>query len=149
MILIFYREEKTMYVCCFNGCTFKHSKHREYVCHLSKVHRRGRLVCKYKGKCLRFFQKVGDLYKHIKVVHCAKKGRQVQCGGSRMFIPHPGSWFLPIPDPGSKNSNKRQGWNFFFVKSFIVATNFTKLNIIFFICWRKKFAPIFQELLKF
>ncbi len=24
-----------------------------------------------------------------------------------MFIPDPGSWFLPIPDPGSKNSNKR------------------------------------------
>ncbi len=80
-----------------------------------------------------------------------------QCCGSGMFIPDPGSWFLSIPDPGSripdpgsKNSNKRQGWKFFFFKPFFVATNFTKLNIILFlICWRKKFGPIFQELLKF
>ncbi len=62
---------------------------------------------------------------------------------------YPGSWFLPIPDPGSKNSNKRQGWKFFFVKPFFVVTNFTKLNIILFLIWRKKFGPIFQELLKF
>ncbi len=26
--------------------------------------------------------------------------------GSGMFIPDPRSWFLPIPDPGSKNSQK-------------------------------------------
>ncbi len=32
----------------------------------------------------------------------------LQCCGSGMFIPDPGSWFLPIPDPGSKNSNKRE-----------------------------------------
>ncbi len=32
-----------------------------------------------------------------------------QCCGSGMFIPDTGSWFLPIPDPGSKNSNKREG----------------------------------------
>ncbi len=25
-----------------------------------------------------------------------------QCCGSGMFIPDPGSWFLPIPDPGSR-----------------------------------------------
>ncbi len=44
-----------------------------------------------------------------------------QCCGSGMFIPDPRSWFLPIPDPGSrtpdlgsKNSNKREGWKFFF-----------------------------------
>ncbi len=71
---------------------------------------------------------------------------------------YPGSriWFLPIPDPGSrisdpgsKNSNKRQEWKNFFVIPFFVATNFTKLNIILFlISWRKKFGPIFQELLK-
>ncbi len=33
-----------------------------------------------------------------------------QCCGSGMFIPDPGYWFLPIPDPGSKNSYKREGW---------------------------------------
>ncbi len=76
--------------------------------------------------------------------------RFLQCCGSGMFIPDPGSWFLPIPDPGSKNSNKRQGWKIFFVKPFFVATNFTKMNIILFLmCGRKKFGPIFQELLKF
>jgi hypothetical protein len=72
-----------------------------------------------------------------------------------MFIPDPGSWFLPIPDPGSripdpKTVTKDRGEKFFFVQPFFVATNFTKLNIIFFlICWRKKFGPVFQELLKF
>ncbi len=30
-----------------------------------------------------------------------------QCCGSGMFIPDPG---LRFPDPGSKNSNKREGW---------------------------------------
>ncbi len=62
-----------------------------------------------------------------------------QCCGSGMFIPEPGSWFLPIPDPGSrisdpgsKNSNKRQGWKFFFVKPFFVGTNLKKLNIFYF-----------------
>jgi hypothetical protein len=29
-----------------------------------------------------------------------------QCCGSGMFIPDPRSWFLPIPDTGSKTSNK-------------------------------------------
>jgi hypothetical protein len=28
--------------------------------------------------------------------------------GSGMFIPDPGSLFLTIPDPGFKNSNKRE-----------------------------------------
>ncbi len=65
-------------------------------------------------------------------------------------IPDPDFYPSRIPDPGSKNSNKRQGWKFFFFEPFFVATNFTKLNIILFlICWRKKFGAIFQELLKF
>ncbi len=63
--------------------------------------------------------------------------RNMQCGGSGMFIPDPGSWFLPIldpgsriPDPGSKNGNKRRGEKKFVVITFYVATNFTKLKII-------------------
>ncbi len=78
-----------------------------------------------------------------------------QCCGSGMFIPDPGSWFLPVPDPGSripdpKTETKESGQkNFFIILSFVV-TNFTKLNIILFLkCWRKKFEPIFKELLKF
>ena len=43
---------------------------------------------------------------------------------------YPGSWFLPIPDPGSKNSNKREGWKKFVVINFFVAKNITKLKII-------------------
>ncbi len=66
-----------------------------------------------------------------------------------------GSGMLPIPDPGSlipdpRTATKDRGEKIFFVKPFFVATNFTKLNIILFlICWRKKFGPIFQKLLKF
>ncbi len=66
---------------------------------------------------------------------------------------YPGSWFLPIPDPGSwisdpgsKNSNKREGWKKLVVITFYVATNFTKLQIILVLkCWRKKFGPILKE----
>ncbi len=57
-----------------------------------------------------------------------------QCCGSGMFIPYPGSWFLPIPDPESripdlgspiqKQQQKRWVKNFFFIP-FSVATNFT------------------------
>ncbi len=76
-----------------------------------------------------------------------------QCCGSGMFIPDPGSWFLPIPDPGSRIQKQQQKTGVkkkFFVKPFFEATNFTKLNIILFVvCWRKKFGLIFQELLKF
>jgi hypothetical protein len=43
-----------------------------------------------------------------------------------------------IPDPGSKNSNKREGWKKFVVKPFFVATNFTKLIIILFFKMKKK-----------
>ncbi len=64
--------------------------------------------------------------------------------GSRMFIPDPGSWFLPVPDPGSlisdpKTATKERGEKKFVVIPFYVATNFTKLNIILVLkCWRKK-----------
>jgi hypothetical protein len=59
-----------------------------------------------------------------------------QCCGSGMFI----------PDPGYKNSNKREVKKFDVIP-FNVATNFTKLYIILVLkCWRKKFGPIFKEL---
>jgi hypothetical protein len=43
-----------------------------------------------------------------------------KCCGSGMFI----------PDPGSKNSNKREGRKKFLFIPFYVSTNFTKLKII-------------------
>ncbi len=70
-----------------------------------------------------------------------------QCCGSGMFILDPGSWFLPISDPGSKNSYKREGWKKVVVIQFFVATNFKKCKIILFLnCWRKKFGPNFKQL---
>ncbi len=55
-----------------------------------------------------------------------------------MFIPDPGSWFLPIPDPGSKNSNKIERWKKISCHTFFVVTNFTKLNIMLFLkCLRQ------------
>jgi hypothetical protein len=45
-----------------------------------------------------------------------------------MFIPDPGSSFLPIPDP--KTATKERGEKKFDVIPLYVATNFTNLNII-------------------
>ncbi len=54
-----------------------------------------------------------------------------QCCGSGMFIPDPGSWFLPIPDPGSrisdpgsKNSNRREGWKKIWCHTFTCSHKF-------------------------
>jgi hypothetical protein len=73
------------------------------------------------------------LFQHIFVPSLYCNGHQ--CCGSGMFIPDPGSWFLPIPDPGSripdpKTGSKERGEKKFFVKHFFVATNFTKCKII-------------------
>jgi len=50
---------------------------------------------------------------------------------------YPGSWFLPIPDPGSRNpdpktATKERGEKKLVAIPFYVATNFTKLQIISF-----------------
>jgi hypothetical protein len=65
---------------------------------------------------------------------------------------YPGSWFLPIPDPGSlipdpKTATKERGEKKIFVITFHATTNFSKLQIISVLeCWKKKFGPIFKEL---
>ncbi len=46
---------------------------------------------------------------------------------------YPGSLVLAIADPGSKNSNKREGGRKFVVLPFFVATNITKLKLILFL----------------
>jgi hypothetical protein len=61
--------------------------------------------------------------------------------GSRILI-------LPIPDP--KTATEERSEKKFYLKPFYVATNFTKLKIIFvFKCWRKKFGPVFKDLQNF
>jgi hypothetical protein len=47
-----------------------------------------------------------------------------------MFIPDPGSCFLPIPDP--KIETKERGEKNVVVIPFFVATNFTKFQIVLF-----------------
>ncbi len=53
----------------------------------------------------------------------------MQCCGSGMFIPDPGSWFLPIPAPGSKKSYKREGWKSFCHITFFCSHKFHKKKI--------------------
>ncbi len=78
----------------------------------------------------------------------------VQCCGSGMFIPDPGTWFLPIPNPGSripdpKTATNERGEKKLVVIPFFVATNFTKLKIILFLkCWRKKIWANFQRIIE-
>ncbi len=65
----------------------------------------------------------------------------------RDLYPDSGSWFLAIPDPGSKTATKERGEKKLVVITFYVDTNFTKLQSISVLnCWRKKFGPIFKEL---
>ncbi len=62
----------------------------------------------------------------------------------------PGSWFLPNPDPESKNSNKREGWKQICCHTFICSHKFHKIvNYFIFEMLKKKFGPIFKELLNF
>ncbi len=59
---------------------------------------------------------------------------------------YPGS---RISDPGSQNSNKKEGWKKIFVIPFYLASNVTKLNIILVLkFWRKKFGPIFWRIIE-
>ncbi len=71
-----------------------------------------------------------------------------------MFIPDPGSWFLPIPDlwfriPDPKTATKERDEKKIFVIPFYVATNFTKLKIIFsFEVLKKKIWANFQKIIE-
>ncbi len=88
------------------------------------------------------------LVQHYNHVHLTFTHTGSQCCGSGMFIPDPGSWFLPIPDPGfrisdpgSKNRNKREGWKKICFQTFFCSHKFHKnVNYFIFQCWR-----IFKE----
>ncbi len=72
---------------------------------------------------------------------------------SGMFIPDPGSWFLPIPDLGSqildpKTGTKERGEKKIFVIPFFVASNFTKIvNYFIFEMLKKKIWANFQRII--
>jgi hypothetical protein len=54
-----------------------------------------------------------------------------------------------IPDPGSKNSNKRQGWKKFFCQTIFCSHKFHKTQYyLFLICWRKKIWPNFPRIIE-
>ncbi len=72
-----------------------------------------------------------------------------QCGGSGKFIRNPGSWFLPIPDLGSKNSNKREGWKKICCHNFLCSHKFHKItNYFCFEVLKKKIWTNFQRIIE-
>ncbi len=76
-----------------------------------------------------------------------------KCCGSRMFIPDPRSWFLSIPDLGSRiqkqqRKQRRMKKNLVVLPLF-VAPNITKFKIILFLSrWRKKLLVNLQIIIK-
>jgi hypothetical protein len=61
-----------------------------------------------------------------------------------MFIPDPGSRFLPIPDP--KTATKERGEKICFFHTFLCSHKFHKIeNYFIFEVLKKKFGPIFKE----
>jgi hypothetical protein len=66
-----------------------------------------------------------------------------------MFIPDPGSWFLPIPDPGSKNSNKTEGWKIIWCHTFLSSHKFHKsVHYFSFEVLKKKIWANFQRIIE-
>ncbi len=69
---------------------------------------------------------------------------------------YPRSWFLPIPDPGSrisdpgsKNSNKRQGWKKFCCQTIFCSHKFHKTEYYFiFDMLKKKIWPDFPRIIE-
>ncbi len=71
-----------------------------------------------------------------------------QCCGSGMFILDLGSWFLPIPDPGSRIQKQLQkrGVNKFLSNIFCSHKFHKMYNYFILNCSRKKTEPNFKEL---
>jgi len=119
--------------CCRNG-----SRSRR-ICNLIAFRNRSRITNYSSGSGSYVFF-IKDL-KRYKI----KFKRNCQCCGSGMFIPDPDFYPSRIPDP--KTATKERDEKKFVVIIFYVATNFSKLQIIWVLkCWRKKFGPIFKEL---
>ncbi len=86
---------------------------------------------------------------YITMWSCITCPNDNQCGGSGMFIPDPGSWFLPIPDPWSKNSNKRERWKKINFHTFLCSHKFHKIVNYFSIeVLKKKIWANFQRIIE-
>jgi hypothetical protein len=79
------------------------------------------------------------------------RGIGIQCGGSGMFIPDPGSRFLPIPDPGSriqKQQKKREAKKIS-CHTFLCSHKFHKIvNYFSFEVLKKKIWANFQRIIE-
>ncbi len=74
--------------------------------------------------------------------------RDVYPGSQILIFTHPGSRILD-PDPGSKNSNKRDGWKKFFCHNFLCSHKFHKIaNYFSFEGLKKKIWPNFQRIIE-
>ncbi len=73
----------------------------------------------------------------------------MQCCGSGMFIPEPGSRILTFTHPGSKNSKKRGGWKKICCHNFIFSHKFHKnANYFSFEVLKKKIWANFQRIIE-
>ncbi len=62
---------------------------------------------------------------------------------------YPGFWLLPIPDPGSKNSNKRERWKKISCYTFFCSSKFHKIeNYFIFEKLKKKMWANFQRFIE-
>ncbi len=67
----------------------------------------------------------------------------------RILDVYPGSWFLPILDPGSKNSNKREGWKKIWCHTFLFSHKFHEVVHYFsFEVLKKKIWANFQRIVE-
>ncbi len=61
---------------------------------------------------------------------------------------YPGSWFLPIPDPGSKNSNNRGRGEKISCHTFFCSHKFHKIELLIFEMLKKKIWANFQRIIE-
>ncbi len=100
-------------------------------------------------KVVHLFPELTDLLVSIIMKHRSDDPDPNQCCGFGMFIPDPGSWLLPIPDPGSKNSNKREGRKKICCHNFLCSHNFHKIpNYFSFEVQKKKIWANFQRIIE-
>ncbi len=80
--------------------------------------------------------------------------RDVYPGSRILIFTHPGSRIPDlrsrISDPGSKNSNKREGWKKICCHTFFCSHKFHKIeNYLIFEMLKKEFGPFFKEFYNF